>query len=106
MGVHLSVTMKQLALKRVETRNDVLVDCADGEVSVYRKCAYCRHCSGVLVGKRVMPSPQKKQLEGVRKGSSQDEDLLNAAIMFNTLIRDGTVLMCDDDENKGFESMY
>ncbi|NYT06265.1 MAG: hypothetical protein GKC04_07885 [Methanomicrobiales archaeon] len=98
--------MKTLPFHPTENRNDVLVDCADGPVSVYRKCADCIHCTGVRVGKRVMPSPMRQKMELVKKGAAPDEDLLNARIMYNTLIRDGSAVECDDDGNEGFHSFY
>lgn len=98
--------MKTLPFKREEARNDVLVECADGPLSVYRKCGMCRHCAGVRVGKRVIPSPQRQKVDGVRRGTVADDDLLNAQIMFNTLVRDGEAIECDDDGNEGFRSLY
>jgi hypothetical protein len=98
--------MKTLPFKRIPEKNDVQVECADGWVSVYRKCAYCRHCSGVRVGKRIFPSPQKDKLTAVQRGIGVDEDLMNAQIMFNTYVRDGSAIECDDDGDEGFRSMY
>ena len=98
--------MKTLPFKREESRDEVKVECADGWVSVYRKCAYCIHCAGVRVGKRIFPAPQKEKIKGIKRGSGSDEDLLNAAIMFNTLIRDGDAIECDDDENEGYSPLY
>jgi len=40
------------------------------------------------------------------KGINPDENLLNAAIMFNTLVRDGNAIECEDDAGEGFHSMY
>ncbi len=98
--------MKSLSFNRNETGQKVTVKCADGEVSVYSKCAYCKHCQGVLVGKRVIPSPQKEKIADVKRGVASDEDLMNAAMMFNTLIRDGSALICDDEKDSGFVSLY
>jgi hypothetical protein len=100
------LSMKTLPFKREESKNDVLVECADGWLSVYRNCAYCVHCAGVRVGKRLLPSPQRQKMEAVKRGATGDEDLLNAALMFNTLVRDGDAIECDDDANKGFRTMY
>jgi hypothetical protein len=98
--------MKTLDFHRDEKKNRVTVACADGEVSVYSHCAYCRHCRGVLVGKRVIPSPQSQALADKGRGSVSDESLMNAAMMFNTLIRDGAAIECDDDADEGFRNLY
>lgn len=101
-----SFAMKSLPFTRPEGKDDVLVECADGWLSVYRKCNACIHCSGVRVGKRVMPSPLRKRMEEVKRGRAPDEALQEALIMYNTLIRDGNAIECDDDENEGFRTMY
>jgi len=31
---------------------------------------------------------------------------MNAAMMFNTLIRDGHAIACDDDANAGYAALY
>jgi hypothetical protein len=98
--------MKTLPFQRDEKKNRVTVTCADGDISVYSHCAYCRHCKGIWVGKRLVPSPQTLALSDLKKGSADDDTLMNAAMMFNTLIRDGSSLDCDDDENQGFRSLY
>ena len=98
--------MKTLPFTRDESGNKVSVRCADGEVSVYSRCASCRHCEGVMVRKRMMPAPQKQKAESVKGGTSPDEDLYAAAMMFNTLVRDGDSIVCDDDEGEGFSTMY
>jgi len=98
--------MKVLEFHRDDTKDRVTVTCADGEVSVHSHCGYCRHCAGVRVGRRTIPTPQRQALSGVRQGANPDENLLNAAVMFNTLVRDGIAIECEDDEGKGFYSMY
>jgi hypothetical protein len=98
--------MKTLPFQRDEKKNRVTVACADGEISVYSHCAYCRHCKGIWVGKRLVPSPQIQVLSELKKGTAGDDSLMNAAMMFNTLIRDGFSLDCDDDENQGFRGLY
>lgn len=100
------LTMKTLPFHRDEKKNRVTVTCADGDISVYSHCAYCRHCKGIWVGKRLVPSPQTLALSELKKGTAGDDTLMNAAMMFNTLIRDGSSLDCDDDENQGFRSLY
>ena len=98
--------MKTLQFERDEKKNRILVSCADGDVSVYSHCAYCRYCKGVWVGKRLTPTPQQQALNDIRKGSATDDNLMNAAMLFNTLIRDGLAIECEDDANKGFAGMY
>lgn len=98
--------MKTLEFVRDEKKDRVTVACADGMVSVYSKCAYCKHCTGVAMGKRVAPAPQKEALDAIRKGRGSDDALMNAAMMFNTLIRDGSAIACDDDANAGYMALY
>ena len=98
--------MKTLEFVRDAKKDRVTVACADGMVSVYSKCAYCRHCTGVVAGKRVTPTPQAEALDLIRKGKGSDELLMNAAMMFNTFIRDGNAIACDDDANAGYAALY
>jgi hypothetical protein len=53
-----------------------------------------------------MENPIKKRLQEVKRGFAADDDLLNAGIMFNTLIRDGDAIECDDDRNEGYYPLY
>lgn len=98
--------MKTLPFHRDEKKQQVAVDCADGRLSVYRFCAFCVHCSGIRVRNRVLPSPQKQALTDIKTKAASDDALLNAAMMFNTLIRDGEAIECDDDANEGFVPLY
>ncbi|MDD3407327.1 MAG: hypothetical protein PHP13_04515 [Methanomicrobium sp.] len=98
--------MKTLALNRDTVKDKVTVKCAEKDVSVYSRCAYCKYCEGVLVGKRVIQTPQKEKMSGIKKGREPDDALLNAAMMFNTLIRDGSAIICGNDDDSGFASMY
>jgi hypothetical protein len=98
--------MKTLAFVRDEKKDRVTVACADGMVSVSSHCAYCRHCTGIVVGKRVAPAPQKEALNAMRQGKGSDDALMNAAMMFNTFVRDGSAIACDDDANAGFLKLY
>jgi len=50
--------------------------------------------------------PQMQALNDMKRGAAADENLMNAAMMFNTLVRDGTALECDDDGNRGYEGLY
>lgn len=101
-----SRTMKTLEFHRDEKKSRVNVACADGEVSVYSQCAYCKHCKGILVGKRMTQTPQAQAYSDMRRGKAPDESLMNAAMMFNTLVRDGSAIECDDDANEGFVTRY
>jgi hypothetical protein len=31
---------------------------------------------------------------------------MHAAMMFNTLVRDGSAIACDDDANAGYSALY
>ena len=101
-----SLIMKTLGFVRDEKKDRVTIACADGMVSVYSRCAYCRHCTGIVVGKRVAPAPQAKALDAIRQGKGSDENLMTAAMMFNTLICDGKAIACDDDANTGYAALY
>jgi hypothetical protein len=97
--------MKTLDFHRDEKKDRVTVTCADGEVSVHSHCAYCRHCKSIIVGKRATPAPQGQTGDPGRSGNF-DETLMNAAMMFNTLVRDGSALVCDDDAGTGFQRRF
>ncbi len=58
------------------------------------------------MGSRIVPTPQQQALNDVRKGVASDDNLMNAAMMFNTMVRDGSAIECDDDGNQGFLGMY
>ncbi len=98
--------MKTLPFHREPKHNQVTVECADGAVSVYSKCAYCIHCRGVHVSQRIVPPPLAQAYQDIRKGIAPDENMMNAALMFNTLIRDGTAIECGDDTNEGYRSRF
>jgi hypothetical protein len=98
--------MKTITFERDAKKDRVMVACTDGSVSVHSKCSFCRHCKGIYIGKRLAPSPQADALNGIRRGTGADENLMNAAMMFNTLVRDGQAIACDDDANAGFSRLY
>jgi uncharacterized Ntn-hydrolase superfamily protein len=98
--------MMTLEFVRDEKKSRVTVACAEGPVSVTSRCAYCRHCTGIVTGKRVAPSPQKQALDAIRQGKGSDDTLMNAAMMFNTLVRDGSAVACDDDAGEGYRKLY
>jgi hypothetical protein len=98
--------MKTLVIHRDEKKVRAMVDCADGEVSVYRNCAFCIHCKGILMEEKLYPSPQDAAMKNLTGSGSGDEALMNAAMQFNSLANSGTAVACDDDENTGFKSRY
>lgn len=53
-----------------------------------------------------MPSPQRQALSDIRARAAGDDALLQAAMMFNSLIREGMAIECDDDANQGFATLY
>ncbi len=98
--------MKSLEIKKDEKGSKATVMCRNEEVSVYSNCAYCKHCEGVVVNKRTVKTPQKSKMEGIQKGLTPDEELMAAHMMFMTLIRDGTAIVCSDEKGEGFTSLY
>jgi hypothetical protein len=98
--------MKSLPFQRITGKNNVMVDCSGKPVSVYSACAYCSHCVGIRVGNRVIQSPQVGALNDLRRRGAADEVLMNAAMMFNTLVRDGAAVECSDDKNEGYSKLF
>lgn len=49
-----------------------------------------------------MPSPYETISSQIRTGVMPPEALMEAAMQFNTLVRDGTELACDDDAGAGY----
>jgi hypothetical protein len=98
--------MKTLPMHRDEKKSDATIECSTGILSVYRYCAYCKHCRGIRMGSRVYPAPQEQVLNNIRRGAADDEGLMNAALQFNLLVRDGDAVECDDDAGTGYQSRY
>jgi len=98
--------MKTLLLTKDAGGNRATVNCADGVVSVYRSCAYCEHCKGIRIGPRLYPTPQDQVLQDMKRGAASDEALMNAALQFNQMVRDGTAIECADQQDKGFKPRY
>ena len=98
--------MKTLAIYRAEGSDRATVTCDDGEVSTHVRCAYCIHCRGIRVGARVFPPPQEQASKNITKGVSSDEELMNAQMMFNTLMTTASGIDCDDDRGEGFRSRH
>jgi len=82
----------------------ITVECATGEVPIHIRCAYCKHCAGIRVAKRLTPSPLVQTHEKLRRGRASDQDLLTAAMMFNQLITDprAEAIECADEKGVGF----
>ncbi|MDD4254364.1 MAG: hypothetical protein PHP59_03210 [Methanofollis sp.] len=53
----------------------------------------------------MLPAPQHDTLKK-SAGIGMDENLLNAAMMFNSLVRDGDAIACADDACAGYVSMF
>ena len=98
--------MKSLEMKKDEKGSQAFVKCQNEDVSVYSHCAYCKFCEGVIVNKRKVKAPQKSKMDGIQKGLTPDEELMAAHMMFMTLIRDGTSIVCADENDEGFTSLY
>lgn len=98
--------MKTLAMNKESGADKATVDCAGTERSVHRFCGYCRHCAGIRVGRRMIPSPQGRAADEIRRGTAPDENLMQAAMMFNTYVRDGSAIECDDDAGAGYVPRY
>ncbi len=98
--------MKSLPIIRETEADKVYVKCASGEMKVHTRCSYCLHCKGIMVGSRIMPSPYEKAFSQIRSGAVAPEILMEAAMQFNSLVRDGTAISCDDDSENGYTPRY
>ncbi|OPX67189.1 MAG: hypothetical protein A4E37_01571 [Methanoregulaceae archaeon PtaB.Bin056] len=98
--------MKTLSMTKDASGNRATVECATGEVSVYKSCAFCEHCKGIKVGPRLYPAPQEQVQKEMKRGSVSDDALMVAALQFNQLVRDGSAIECADDKNLGFRPRY
>ncbi|MFH0967127.1 MAG: hypothetical protein V1862_05540 [Methanobacteriota archaeon] len=98
--------MKSLLILRDTETIKVQVECAAGKLAVHTKCAFCIHCKGVKVGARIMPSPYDTISSQIRTGAMPPEALMEAALQFNTLVRDGTEIACDDEAGVGYTPRF
>jgi hypothetical protein len=98
--------MKTLEIHRAEKSRNDSVDCATGGAPVYRQCASCSHCKGVVVGGRVIPAPQARAWTDIMNHAVPDEALMSAAMQYNTLVRDGSAITCDDEAGEGYRPLY
>ena len=96
--------MKILSLTK--NKDNAYVECATGEVEVHRTCSYCTNCKSIQIGARMMPSPYDGTMTKLKAGKVEPEQLMEAAMQFNTLVRDGTALGCADDAGKGYTPRF
>ena len=96
--------MKILPLRK--EKGNAYVACVTGEVEVHRTCSYCVSCKGIQIGLRMMPSPYDGTFAKLKSGKAEPEQLMESAMQFNTLVRDGTALGCADDDGKGYTSRF
>jgi hypothetical protein len=98
--------MKSLQILRETETDKVQVECAAGKLPVHTRCAICIHCKGIKVGSRIMPSPYDTISAQIRTGAMPPEAMMEAALQFNTLVRDGTEIACDDDAGVGYTPRF
>jgi len=98
--------MKSLPILRESDTDKVQVECAAGKLAVHTKCSFCIHCKGIKVGARIMPSPYETAASHIRTGAMPPEALMEAALQFNVLVRDGTEVACDDDAGAGYTPRF
>lgn len=93
---------KLLPIRKNEAKSTAMVDCAGGEVSVYRKCAYCIHCLAIRSRGQGALNPYAQVSNDLRRGRMDDQGMLTAAVRFNVLIRDGDEIECGDSQGEGY----
>lgn len=98
--------MKTLPILREQGSDKAYVECASGKQPVHTRCSYCQHCKGIQVGARVMPSPYETALSQIKGTSAPPEVLMEAAMQFNTLVRDGTAISCNDETDQGYTPRF
>jgi hypothetical protein len=98
--------MKSLPIFREQGSDKAYVECASGKLSVHIKCSYCLNCKGIQIGARVMPSPYESVSDQVKGGSMAPESLMEAAMQFNSLVRDGTAIACGDETGNGYSPRF
>lgn len=98
--------MKSLPIIRETATDKVQVECASGKLAVHTRCAFCIHCKGVKIGARIMPSPYETVSGQIKTGAMPPEALMEAALQFNTLVRDGSEISCNDDEGIGYTPRF
>ncbi len=98
--------MKSLPIIRETATDKVQVECASGKLAVHTRCGLCIHCKGVKVGARIMPSPYDMITGQIQSGVMPPEALMEAALQFNTLVRDGSEITCDDEAGVGYTPRF
>jgi len=53
-----------------------------------------------------MPSPYGNAFSQIKGGSVPPEILMEAAMQFNSLVRDGSAVACDDENGKGYTPWF
>ena len=64
------------------------------------------NCKGIQVGARVMPSPYENAFSQIKGGSVPPEILMEAAMHFNSLVRDGSAVACNDEKDQGYTPRF
>mgnify|MGYP007023464133 FL=1 len=64
------------------------------------------NCKGIQVGARVMPSPYESAFSRISGGSVPPEMLMEAAMQFNSLVRDGSSVACNDEKGEGYTPRF
>ena len=100
------LVMKSLPIIREPGSDRAYVECASGKLPVHTRCSYCMNCKGIQVGARVMPSPYEIAYSQIKGGSVPPEILMEAAMQFNSLVRDGSAVACDDEKGHGYTPRF
>ena len=98
--------MKSLPILREPGSDKAYVECASGKVPVHTRCSYCLHCKGIQVGARVMPSPYETTFSQIKGNAAPPESLMEAAMQFNSLVRDGSAISCGDESEAGYTPRF
>ncbi len=98
--------MRSLPIIKESGTDKAYVECASGRLPVHTRCSYCLHCKGILVGARIMPSPYEQASSQIRTTGAPPEVLMEAAMHFNSLVRDGTAVSCDDENGEGYSPRF
>ncbi|HPY59388.1 MAG TPA: hypothetical protein PLG55_01520 [Methanospirillum sp.] len=98
--------MKSLPIIREPGSDRAYVECASGKLPVHTRCSYCMNCKGIQVGARVMPSPYESAFSRISGGSVPPEMLMEAAMQFNSLVRDGSAVACNDEKGEGYTPRF
>ncbi|HOL40228.1 MAG TPA: hypothetical protein PLY78_00145 [Methanospirillum sp.] len=53
-----------------------------------------------------MPSPYENAFSQMRGNAAPPEILMEAAMQFNSLVRDGSAVACDDEKGQGYTPRF